>query len=86
MKLKFKKQRIASLNITSKLIGGNTTNGEPVTTHPPDGLPTDDYLCITDQPTCTSHIDPVNCHTNDSTLKTWSPPDVINIRTKTQRC
>lgn len=86
MKLKFKKQKIASLRITHKLIGGNTTNGETRTGDLPEGFPTDANNCgITEHDDCTSKVNPTNCHTNDTTLRTWDP-DIINPRVTEFRC
>ncbi|MEM6719669.1 MAG: hypothetical protein AAF611_10160 [Bacteroidota bacterium] len=75
MKLKFKKQKIASLRITHKLFGGNTTEGgDPDTSDVSDGLPTNLDACgVSFLPECTSIKNPNDCHTNDSTLKTWNP-------------
>lgn len=88
MKLKFNKQKIASLRITNQLFGGDTTNGgEPNNTSDmSNGLPTNVNNCrITEQPECTSIKDPDNCHTNDSTLKTWYPNE-NSIRTRARLC
>lgn len=87
MKLKFNKQKIASLRITHQLLGGNTTDGgEPTTSDVSDGLPTDANACgVSRQAECTSIKNPDDCHTNDSTLKTWNPNEG-SVRLTAQNC
>ncbi|MEM6687149.1 MAG: hypothetical protein AAF617_15315 [Bacteroidota bacterium] len=88
MKLKLKKRKIASLRITHQLLGGNTTDGggDPDTSDVSDGLPSQTNNCgITMNTECYSIKHPDDCHTNDSTLKTWDP-DRETIRMTRVRC
>ncbi len=69
MKLKFNKQKISSLTITSKLFGGDT---HTVSDDRHTNMPTLGTACKeTFNEPCTYSVDPVRCGTNDGTLKTW---------------
>lgn len=69
MKLKFKKQKISSLTISSKLIGGNT---HTVSDDRHTDMPTAGTACMeTYNEACTYSVVPTKCDTNDGTLKTW---------------
>lgn len=88
MKLKLKKRKIASLRITHQLLGGNTTDGgDPDTTDMSDGLPSQTIACgVTIISECISIKNPEDCHTNDSTLKTWDPNEDSVRATRRPQC
>lgn len=67
MKLKFKKQKIASFHLTQKT-KGKGIYGEPVYTAPIGVGITRPY---TEQIDCTLSLHQDRCQTNDGTLKTW---------------
>ncbi|WP_298420784.1 hypothetical protein [uncultured Kordia sp.] len=51
---------------------GTDVNHMTVTVPPSEG-PTNMQVCdLTEQMECTISLNPVDCHTNDGTLKTWN--------------
>ncbi|WP_298420788.1 hypothetical protein [uncultured Kordia sp.] len=82
MKLKLKKQKISSLCISHKLMGGNTYT-EPVKE---TEVPTYNDACMeTRNAVCTYSVVPTKCDTNDGTLKTWEDRTGF-YNTETRRC
>lgn len=85
MKLKFKKQKIASLHLIQKIKGGNTDADHVAFTQPPNETETCETVCnISQQLTCTISLNPADCHTNDGTLKTWN--SIIGEGARTTHC
>lgn len=74
MKLKLKKYKIASFQISHKLFGGETyTTGSDRHTN----LPTMAAACMeTYNEACTYSLVPTKCDTNDGTAQTWDPTGV----------
>lgn len=73
MKLKFKKQKIASLSLISALKGGNIEGESVAFTELPGTGATNLQVCnVSEQVECTASLNPKDCQTNDATIKTWN--------------
>lgn len=84
MKLKFKKQKIASLHLMRKIKGG--TDPEP-SSHTELGTEQTNIVdCNISEPIeCTLSLNNYGCVTNDGTLKTWNP-SIIGEGSITEYC